>query len=150
MGFSTWLDCWARATDLFSPERQFHFLQDKDRFDIASDSISNHLLLFMPTYEYECKKCKKSFECVQSMKDDAFATCPKDHCQMKKWGKGKVQRLLGGGAGLIFKGSGFYITDYRSEGYKAAAKKDTSESSTKKETKAADSAKKTPASKTKD
>lgn len=43
---------------------------------------------------------------------------------MKKWGKGKVRRLLGGGAGLIFKGSGFYITDYRSEGYKSAAKKE--------------------------
>jgi predicted nucleic acid-binding Zn ribbon protein len=59
------------------------------------------------------------------MKDDAFTTCPKEHCTMKKWGKGKVKRLLGGGAGLIFKGSGFYITDYRSEGYKTAAKKDT-------------------------
>ncbi len=83
----------------------------------------------MPTYEYECAKCRKSFECVQSMKDDAFATCPKEHCAMKKWGKGKVKRLLGGGAGLIFKGSGFYITDYRSEGYKTAAKKDTASAS---------------------
>lgn len=64
---------------------------------------------------------------------------------MKKWGKGKVTRLLGGGAGLIFKGSGFYITDYRSEGYKSAAKKDAGDSSaTKKtETKASDTAKKT-------
>ncbi len=78
----------------------------------------------MPTYEYECTKCKKSFECVQSMKDDAFAACPKDFCQMKKWGKGKVKRLLGGGAGIIFKGSGFYTTDYRSEGYKSAARND--------------------------
>ena len=43
---------------------------------------------------------------------------------MKKWGKGKVKRVIGAGAGLIFKGSGFYITDYRSENYKAAAKKD--------------------------
>ena len=43
---------------------------------------------------------------------------------MKRWGKGKVRRLLGTGAGLIFKGSGFYITDYRSEGYKQAAKKE--------------------------
>lgn len=43
---------------------------------------------------------------------------------MKKWGKGKVKRAIGAGAGLIFKGSGFYITDYRSENYKAAAKKD--------------------------
>ncbi len=78
----------------------------------------------MPTYEYECEKCEGAFECVQSMKDDAFKTCPKELCRMKKWGKGKVRRLMGTGAGLIFKGSGFYITDYRSEGYKAAAKSD--------------------------
>lgn len=58
------------------------------------------------------------------MKDDAFTTCPKELCRQKTWGKGRVKRLLGTGAGLIFKGSGFYITDYRSEGYKAAAKKD--------------------------
>ena len=51
---------------------------------------------------------------------------------MRKWGKGKVTRLLGGGAGLIFKGSGFYITDYRSEGYKASAKKESGETSTTK------------------
>jgi len=56
------------------------------------------------------------------MKDDALTECPKEHCQRKTWAKGKVKRLLGTGAGLIFKGSGFYITDYRSEGYKAAAK----------------------------
>lgn len=78
----------------------------------------------MPTYEYECAKCKKTFDVFQSMKDDSFTTCPKDHCRMKTWGKGKVKRLLGTGAGLIFKGSGFYITDYRSEGYKQSAKKD--------------------------
>ena len=83
----------------------------------------------MPTYEYECEKCRKQFEIFQSMKDDALKTCPQAQCKMKKWGKGKVRRLLGTGAGLIFKGSGFYITDYRSEGYKQAAKKDSSESS---------------------
>ena len=55
--------------------------------------------------------------------------CPKDSCGLKRWGKGKVRRAISGGAGLIFKGSGFYITDYRSEGYKAAAKKDSSASS---------------------
>jgi len=75
----------------------------------------------MPTYEYECAKCKKTFEAFQSMKDDPYKTCPKDKCLMKAWGKGKVKRLIGAGAGLIFKGSGFYITDYRSEGYKSAA-----------------------------
>jgi putative FmdB family regulatory protein len=78
----------------------------------------------MPTYEYSCEKCKKDFEIFQSMKDDAFKTCPKEACRMKTWGKGKVKRQLGSGAGLIFKGSGFYITDYRSENYKTAAKSD--------------------------
>lgn len=74
----------------------------------------------MPTYEYECAKCHKTFELFQSMKDEPLKTCPDKKC------KGKVKRLIGTGAGLIFKGSGFYITDYRSEGYKSAAKKDTS------------------------
>ncbi len=82
----------------------------------------------MPTYEYECEKCRKTFDLFQSMKDDALKTCPQARCKMKKWGKGKVRRLVGTGAGLIFKGSGFYITDYRSEGYKQAAKKDSGES----------------------
>lgn len=58
------------------------------------------------------------------MSEKPLATCPKDLCGQKKWGKGKVKRLLGTGGGLIFKGSGFYITDYRSENYKQAAKKD--------------------------
>lgn len=58
------------------------------------------------------------------MKDDALTTCPKELCNQKRWGRGRVKRQLGTGAGMIFKGSGFYITDYRSEGYKAAAKKD--------------------------
>lgn len=83
----------------------------------------------MPTYEYECSKCKKTFEAFQSMKDDAYTTCPKEKCRMKTWGKGKVKRLLGAGAGLIFKGSGFYITDYRSEGYKSAAKSESGSAS---------------------
>lgn len=80
----------------------------------------------MPTYEYECAKCKKGFEVFQSMKDEPFTVCPKEQCRQKTWGKGAVRRLLGTGAGLIFKGSGFYITDYRSEGYKSAAQKETS------------------------
>jgi putative FmdB family regulatory protein len=78
----------------------------------------------MPTYEYECAKCRKTFEVFQSMKDAALTTCPKDSCAQRSWGKGTVKRLLGTGAGLIFKGSGFYITDYRSESYKAGAKSD--------------------------
>ncbi|MEP6603952.1 MAG: zinc ribbon domain-containing protein [Spartobacteria bacterium] len=78
----------------------------------------------MPTYEYSCSKCGKGFEAYQSMRDDAFSQCPKELCRMRKWGHGKVKRLLGTGAGLIFKGSGFYSTDYRSNSYKEGAKKD--------------------------
>ncbi len=91
----------------------------------------------MPTYEYECAKCKKGFEIFQSMKDDALVTCPKEKCRMKTWGRGKVKRKLGVGAGFIFKGSGFYITDYRSEGYK----KSKSDAATKAETTKADAPK---------
>ena len=76
--------------------------------------------VFMPTYEYECQKCGKTFELFQSMKDEPIKVCPDKKC------RGKVKRLIGTGAGLIFKGSGFYITDYRSEGYKQAAKNDSS------------------------
>jgi putative FmdB family regulatory protein len=81
-------------------------------------------LRLMPTYEYSCEKCGKNFEAVQSMRDDPFRQCPKELCRQKKWGHGKVKRLVGTGAGLIFKGSGFYITDYRSNSYKEGAKKD--------------------------
>ena len=78
----------------------------------------------MPTYEYSCEKCGGTFETVQSMRDSALTECPKELCRQKKWGHGKVKRLIGSGAGIIFKGSGFYITDYRSDSYREAAKKD--------------------------
>ena len=78
----------------------------------------------MPTYDYHCEKCGKDFEAFQSMRDDPFRECPKELCRQKEWGHGKVKRLLGTGAGLIFKGSGFYITDYRSTSYKEAAQKE--------------------------
>jgi putative FmdB family regulatory protein len=78
----------------------------------------------MPTYEYHCDKCGHDFETVQSMSAAPLKTCPEDLCAQKKWGRGKVKKQIGAGAGLIFKGGGFYITDYRSEGYKQAAKKD--------------------------
>jgi len=78
----------------------------------------------MPTYEYVCAKCGHEFDFFQSIKDKPLTTCPKELCGKKTWGKGKVKKKIGAGAGLIFKGSGFYITDYRSESYKEAAKKD--------------------------
>ena len=58
------------------------------------------------------------------MRDKPFMQCPKELCRLPKWGHGKVKRLLGTGAGIIFKGSGFYITDYRSKAYQEAAKKE--------------------------
>ncbi|MBN2301106.1 MAG: zinc ribbon domain-containing protein [Lentisphaerae bacterium] len=72
----------------------------------------------MPTYEYECLKCGHVFEVFQGMTEDPIKRCPK--C------KGKVKRLIGRGAGVIFKGSGFYETDYRSDSYRDAVKKETS------------------------
>jgi putative FmdB family regulatory protein len=76
----------------------------------------------MPTYEYKCEGCGHQFERFQSITAAPIKKCP-------ECGKNKVRRLIGTGAGLIFKGSGFYITDYRSEGYKSAAKSDSSASS---------------------
>src|SRR6266487_4146511 len=81
-------------------------------------------LPLMPTYEYSCAKCDKILEAFQSMRDEPFRECPEELCRLPKWGHGKVKRLLGTGAGLIFKGSGFSATDYRSSSYKEAAKKE--------------------------
>jgi putative FmdB family regulatory protein len=78
----------------------------------------------MPTYEYVCEKCGHQFEKFQSIAAKSLTVCPEESCTQKRWGKGKVKRAISGGAGLLFKGSGFYITDYRSDNYKAAAKKD--------------------------
>ncbi|MCS7048068.1 MAG: zinc ribbon domain-containing protein [Verrucomicrobiae bacterium] len=72
----------------------------------------------MPTYEYECQKCGYRFEVFQSIKERPKRKCVRPRCN------GRVKRLLGTGAGMIFKGSGFYITDYRKPAYKEAAKKD--------------------------
>jgi putative FmdB family regulatory protein len=66
----------------------------------------------MPTYVYECSKCRKTFETVQSIKADALTDCQRPRCG----GKGTVKRVISGGTGLIFKGSGFYITDYKNKG----------------------------------
>jgi putative FmdB family regulatory protein len=67
----------------------------------------------MPHYDYHCEKCGRTFELFQSMKDEPVTVCPEKCCQQKSWGKGKVKRLLGTGAGIIFKGTGFYETDYK-------------------------------------
>ena len=89
----------------------------------------------MPTYEYECQKCGHAFEEFQSIKAEPLENCPKNGC------RGPVKRLISSGGGLLFKGSGFYITDYRSEGYQKAAKadKETSSSSSEKSDSKADS-----------
>lgn len=70
----------------------------------------------MPNYDYECEKCGKRFEIFQSMNDAKLTDCPQPGCG------GKVKRLLGTGGGIIFKGAGFYQTDYRSSSYQAGAK----------------------------
>jgi putative FmdB family regulatory protein len=85
----------------------------------------------MPTYDYECEKCGESFEAFQKMTDDRLTECQDEACH------GKVKRLIGTGAGLLFKGSGFYTTDYRSDSYKAGAKKESGDS--KSDTKKSDS-----------
>ncbi len=72
----------------------------------------------MPTYEYLCDACKHAFELFQSIKAPAVKKCP-------KCGKLKVRRLLSLGGGILFKGSGFYQTDYRSKSYQEGAKKET-------------------------
>lgn len=85
----------------------------------------------MPTYVYVCEKCGHQFEQFQSISAKPLSTCPKEVCPEKRWAKGKVKRAITGGSGLIFKGSGFYITDYRSDKYKEAAKKDSASTSSK-------------------
>lgn len=73
----------------------------------------------MPTYDYKCDNCGHIFEHFQSITSKPLVKCPQ--CE-----KRKLKRLIGAGAGLIFKGSGFYQTDYRSDGYKSSAGKETS------------------------
>ena len=70
----------------------------------------------MPTYEYECNKCKKTFDVFQSIKAKPLKKCPT--CSSP------VERLIGAGGGFLFKGSGFYTTDYRSKSYKEKAQKE--------------------------
>ena len=93
----------------------------------------------MPTYEYVCESCGYEFEQFQSIKARPLRKCP-------RCGKVSLKRLIGVGAGIIFKGSGFYQTDYRSESYKKAAeseKKDTDKKETTAESGETKSSKKT-------
>jgi putative FmdB family regulatory protein len=71
----------------------------------------------MPTYEYKCDNCGHTFDEFQSFKDEPLKDCP-------QCAEPKLRRLFGTGAAILFKGSGFYETDYRSESYKKAAKAD--------------------------
>jgi putative FmdB family regulatory protein len=82
----------------------------------------------MPTYEYQCDACDYNFDEFQSINDKPLKKCP-------KCGKPKLRRVFGAGAAIIFKGSGFYQTDYRSESYKAAAKADQESTKTDKASK---------------
>lgn len=88
----------------------------------------------MPTYDYRCKSCEHEFELFQSMSDSVKKKCP-------SCGKSTLERLIGTGAALVFKGSGFYQTDYRSEAYKQAAKADSGGGDPKSDTKGAGEAK---------
>jgi len=83
----------------------------------------------MPTYEYQCQTCGHEFEEFQRITAEALTACPLEECE------GTVKRLISAGGGLLFKGSGFYITDYRSEGYKNSAKADTDSKSSETESK---------------
>lgn len=76
----------------------------------------------MPTYQYRCDDCQHEFEKFQPITEDPITVCPA--C------KGHTRRVISGGAGLLFKGSGFYITDYRSAAYKSQASKESSSSTT--------------------
>ena len=82
----------------------------------------------MPTYDYECDACGHQWELFQKITDDAVKKCP--DCNKKK-----ARRLFGTGAAIVFKGSGFYQTDYRSESYKKAQKEDSKSKDSKSESK---------------
>ena len=87
-----------------------------DMLQVSAYVLRRKSGLKMPTYEYECAKCGHRFDALQSIKALPLKKCPE--C------KGRVKRMLSTGGGLLFKGSGFYATDNRSDGYKQAAKDD--------------------------
>jgi len=89
----------------------------------------------MPTYDYECDACEHEFELFQSITEPVKRKCP-------ECGKLKLRRLFGTGAAVVFKGSGFYQTDYRSDSYKQAAEKDKKPEKKSGDTKSSDKSKK--------
>lgn len=89
----------------------------------------------MPNYDYKCQECGKQFEVFQSMNDAKLTDCPESDCE------GTVKRLLGTGGGIIFKGSGFYQTDYRSSSYQKGAKAEQSASKPEKKSESKPAAK---------
>jgi putative FmdB family regulatory protein len=97
----------------------------------------------MPTYDYVCGECNHRFEAFQSITANPLRKCP-------QCGKSALKRLIGTGAGILFKGSGFYCTDYRSDGYKKASTGDNggTKPAEKKETKTESKPAATPAAKT--
>lgn len=88
----------------------------------------------MPTYEYKCDNCDHLFEIYQSMKDDKLTKCP-------ECGKETLRRLIGTGSGLIFKGSGFYLTDYKNKPSEKSASSPATANSETKETGSSESGK---------
>ncbi len=96
----------------------------------------------MPTYEYECTKCSHHFERFQNMTDEPLKRCPQCRC--------KIKRLIGTGAGIIFKGSGFYETDYRTQSYADGKKKEESSKKSSKPSGGKKDKKKEPVSKGKE
>jgi putative FmdB family regulatory protein len=95
----------------------------------------------MPTYEYVCDACKHAFEQFQSITAKPLRTCP-------ECGKRALQRLIGSGGGIIFKGSGFYQTDYRSDAYRKAAEAEKPKTTEKAAADAKDAAPKSTSTKT--
>ena len=96
----------------------------------------------MPTYDYECDACEHKFELFQSIKDSVKRKCP-------SCGEQKLRRLFGTGGAIVFKGSGFYQTDYRSDSYKKRAKEDKKAAEDKKSSDGKSSAGKSTTSKSK-
>lgn len=70
----------------------------------------------MPIYEYQCRKCGKIFDVLQSMSAEPLTHCPEEQCEQEEKAQGEVFRKISGGSGLVFNGSGFYLTDYVKKG----------------------------------